>query len=188
MKSFFKSTLALIIALLICLFPVGCEQDTGGTDTPDSVTTEAQTDAPKTFLPEYNYYVIRNESMTQDTKTIEAMSYIRKAFEDIFGKVPKMSDDWYRESDGLVPKEYEILIGYTNRPQSMELYATLGVNDYAYYVESENVIAICGGNPDATLEAVKKFCKDAFNYEKNSGGEKKELTVGMYSSYNLCYK
>lgn len=188
MKSIFKSTLALIMAILICAFSSGCNQNPNNADIPGSSAAESQPEVPKTFLPKYSYYIVRNEAMVSDSTTIEAMSYVRKAFDDSFDMLHKLADDWYRESDGLVPREYEILIGYTNRPQSMELYASLGVNDYAYIVESENVIVICGGCPAATLEAAKKFCADAFGYDGTSGsGQEKELTVGMSYIYRAEY-
>lgn len=187
MNKILKSLLALTLAALMCLLPVSCDRSGLPAESSDSVT-EALTEAPKTFSPTFDYYIIRNESMVSSSTTIDAMAYIRNAFDDAFGKLNKMADDWYRESDGLKPREYEILIGYTNRPQSIELYATLGVNDYAYYVESENVIVICGGCPDATLKAVKKFCLDAFKYDgKEKSAEPNDLTVGMSYVYRDEY-
>ena len=187
MRNFFKKLLSITLVVLLCFAAVACNSSDLPSDGSTAVTEE-QTEAPRTFLPTFDYYIIRSEALASDKNTISAMSYIRGAINNVYDKVNKLADDWYRESDGLVPREYEILVGYTNRPQSIKMYASLGVNDYAYHVESENVIVICGGSPEATLKAVKKFCEDAFNYNGSAEtGEKKELTVGMSYTYRAEY-
>ena len=183
-----KFSKLLSILLLITIILSSTAACNSNKQVQETTSPTNETEAPITFLPTFDYYIIRNEALASDKSIIDAVSYIRNAISNIYDKINKLADDWYRESDVLVPREYEILIGYTNRPQSQKIYASLGVNDYAYHVESENVIIICGGSPEATLKAVKKFCEDAFNYtEDTKTGEKKELTVGMSYTYRAEY-
>ena len=59
MNKILKSLLALTLAALMCLLPVSCDRSGLPAESSDSVT-EALTEAPKTFSPTFDYYIIRN--------------------------------------------------------------------------------------------------------------------------------
>ena len=61
-----------------------------------------------------------------------------------------------------MPGEFEILVGDTNRSRSREAADTLPCLDWMYSIDSPNVITICGGSPEATLEAARAFLSDMF--------------------------
>jgi len=169
--------------LLAC---ISCQ----GKDTPETTTpseTVVTTESAKPFVINASFKIIRSEFITDQT-IVEAMQYIRKAIEEAYGHRLSLTDDWYRESAGLVPNDYEILIGRTNRPQSKAAYDSLKNDDYMYSVDSENVITICGGNNEATLEAVKKFCLDVLGYDgKSVKKENPELTAGVSYKFEAKY-
>ena len=182
-----KRILSLILLILILVPFVSCAKDTEDTVITTTVGDTTTASVEKEFLLNAKFKIIRSEFIT-DSTIVEAMNYLRDAVDDSCGFKLFLSDDWYRESAGLVPNEYEILIGRTNRPQSDEAYDSLKENDYVYTVNSENVISICGGNSDSTLEAVKKFCLDVFGYDgKKASVKNPTLKVGTNYRYNAEY-
>ena len=170
MKKFLS--LLLILSTLFCGF--GCEKA--------EVTEE-----PVTFSLNGDYYVVRAEKMAEDENIVSAMNYLSEAIEFSCGTAPYFSDDWHKKNSPIVPNEYEILIGETNRPESIELKSKLKYEDYGYSVISENVIAICGGSPAATELAVKKFCADMLGYDGGDAKENAVLTVGDSFIYRAKY-
>jgi len=181
-----KRFLSLILVSVMLLACISCQ----GKDTPETTTpseTVVTTESAKPFVINASFKIIRSEFITDQT-IVEAMQYIRKAIEEAYGHRLSLTDDWYRESAGLVPNDYEILIGRTNRPQSKAAYDSLKNDDYMYSVDSENVITICGGNNEATLEAVKKFCLDVLGYDgKSVKKENPELTAGVSYKFEAKY-
>jgi len=187
-----KKFLSLLTAILLVLACFSCENQK--TPEPEETTTtltsqtQETSGSAKDFEINASFKIIRSELIT-DANIVEAMQYIRKAVETAYGHSLSLSDDWYRESNGLVPNDYEILIGRTNRPQSQAAYDSLKNNDYVYSVESENVITICGGSNEATLEGVKKFCLDVLGYDGSGVKEKNPtLTSGTYYKHEGEYK
>lgn len=184
MKSRLKRSLALMLLfamLFACISCAGTSNDQ--TTTPESTTIQE----PVTFLLNENVKIIRSVYYT-DIDIVEAAQYIKSAIRATYGHIVKLSDDWYKESEGLIPNEYEILIGRTNRPQSQEAYDDLKSNDYMYSVESENVITICGGSSESTLEAAKKFCLDVLGYDGNEAKESNPtISAPMSYKYSATY-
>ena len=138
-----KRILSLILLILILVPFVSCAKDAEDTVITTTVGDTTAATAEKEFLLNAKFKIIRSEFIT-DSTIVEAMNYLRDAVDASCGFKLFLSDDWYRESAGLIPNEYEILIGRTNRPQSGEVYDSLKENDYVYTVNSENVISICG--------------------------------------------
>lgn len=91
----------------------------------------------------------------------------------------------------MIPGEYEILVGATNRAESAELAASLRSRDWAYRIEREGQILVCGGDGASTLEAAKAFCADVLGYTGEAGASTTsaavEVTVGMQASYTHTY-
>lgn len=110
------------------------------------------------------YIVIRGENYEKNEQTVEAMQVIQQAIMAVYGEMTNLGNDYRRSEDEPV-NEFEILVGSTNREASQNALKDLGINDYTYSIESENVIVVCGGTPEATLEAAKKFCFDVLGYD-----------------------
>lgn len=180
-----KNRLFQIISLLLCfslVFPLSsCNKESKPGD---------GTDAPK-FKLNSSYTLVRGQAYENSDEIIDAMTIIWEAIGAVYGEFPVLSNDFRRPGDTTSVNEYEILLGDTNREQSQKVLASLGVNDYTYKVESENVIVICGGSPSSTLEAAKEFCRDVLGYDTDThkaGTENVSVSVGTECKYSHDYK
>lgn len=175
--------LSLLLALVMLFSMAACKGEPA--DTTQSITTDTTgtTDVPpaedKTFVPTGEYTVVYSEVEGSSTALSQAMSYLSSAMTTVYGICPDRDDDYYRPSQGLIPNEYEILVGATNRPQSQAAFADLGVNDYTYFAESENVIVICGGSVSATVEAIEEFCREVLGYVDDVSSENKKTPIAI---------
>ena len=173
MKRQLISMIAAVMAALMLLCAVSCETDGGDADTTpadvaaDVTPAETTTAAPqiKEFTFSSNYVVVRPED--GDDLEIEALTLFMRGVRSAYGVNLKAGDDFVRKGAEVVPGEYEILIGATNRTQSVELSESLSYYDWDYKVVSENVIVICGGSPAATLEATRAFLRDVIGYTED---------------------
>lgn len=149
---------------------------------------EKPRESAKEFSLGGNYYIIRSEDAVDDKSVVAAMNYISDAIESAYGVQPPLSDDWHKKNSPIVPYEYEILVGSTNREDSIEFEKALKINDYGYYIKNENVIVVCGGSPEATLEAAKKFCLDMLAYDGKASGSAPVLSEGASYIHQAKYK
>lgn len=145
-------------------------------------------DSSNSFMPSQEYNIVSHANYKRTSEITEAVGLVQKAVE-CYGVKTNLVSDRYSKGDTVKPGEYEILIGYTGRESSQRIISTLGVNDYTYIVESENTIVICGGSPEATLEAAKKFCKVVLDYnEATKKAFPKTINVGASYIYRDNYK
>ena len=177
-----------IIALLLA---AGVMVSCGG-DKPTESTTEVSTSAaasetepPQEFFKlTGEVYVIRPEGdLSEDLLT--AVKMMTSAGKSLVDGGITVTEDWYRGE--LVPNEFEILLGATNRPESSQRIETLTFYDYMYEVVSPNVVVISGGSDSATLKAVQKFLADCYSYRAGQKGENKDIPVGTSYIYRHDY-
>lgn len=181
---------SLLLLALMLLGGVACGigdpvDATGGESTPEA--TEA---ASPSFNLTSDYVIVRPTEENQLEK--DAMTLLNRGLSSALGITLKLKDDWVRQDSELIPNEYEILIGTTNRPESQEAYKSLSRLDYTYEVFGRNVIVICGGCPEATMLAARAFLKDIFGYEEEAGqpeapGQSASLTTGLKFTFEYDY-
>lgn len=193
MKDNFKRLLSLFLLACILLGAVSC---TGGVaEETTSPITDAITETPETealgFKLTAEYKLVRpDESAAEEVKALQLLS---RGIESACGIRLPMATDFTRKGAEVVPEKYEILIGATNRSDSVSARETLTYYDWTYKIVSENVIVICGGSPESTVTAVKSFLKDIFGYEEDedgnviSKGSATELKCGVEFLYNNGY-
>ena len=199
MNKYFVRVFLVLLVLCMLLGTAACG---GNTDVPsettpadipagaDANTTPAETTtaAPVSFTLNKNYVIVRPEELNGQEE-IDAVQLIARGIKSAYGASCSIKTDFTRPGTQFVPGEFEILIGPTNRPESQALDATLKYYDWAYSIVSPNVIAICGGSPEATYEGVKAFLKDVIGYEENedekvtSAGSAVELTTDTIDNY-----
>ena len=171
-----KRLASFILAVLILLPASSCG------NVADPVTEK------KEFDIHSGYYIVRSESMSEDGDIVAAMNLISDAIEGVCGEMPTLSDDWHKKNTEVVPNEYEILVGPTNREASMEYQSALKIDDYGYYIESENVIVVCGATSEGTLAAAKEFCEKALGYADRAWSGDTSLFAGDESTHRAEYK
>ena len=161
-----KHILSWILLSLLLLGLVACG------DTPDitsATTTEAQTTTPVQTEPIVPDLIVIDESGKSeftvvradeaDGITVNVAIALHTALQDTYQSKIGLSSDISirREPDGTVINDkYEILIGDTNRPESIAARTELGENDYIICVKGKKLI-ILGVNGAATKYAVNLF-------------------------------
>ena len=106
----------------------------------------------------FTYTVMRSEYSSDAERT--ALIAIRTALENVYGKAPKPETEYSTEhlSAQEITELHEILIGQTGRPESDQVYAELGENDYTVRVVGHKLV-ILGKSDSLTTFAVNAFKK-----------------------------
>ena len=160
--------LSLLLALLMllstaCLF--SCGSDTPPADAPntpdETPPAEEPQDPPAPSLPlikedgSFAFQIIRPDNCTQATQNAAVM--ISGAFKSVFGKTPKLGND-YVDRNGVADypeMEMEILIGSTNRPESAQVAAELGEEQFIIRVVNKKVVIV--GQNDFCLDVAADY-------------------------------
>lgn len=199
MKKTFLRILLVLLALCMLLGTAACGANTDGpsettpADIPagaDVRTTPAETTtaAPVSFTLSADYVLVRPDELNGQEE-IDAIQLLSRGIQSAYGVKCSLKTDFTRPGTQFMPAEFEIVVGPTNRPESQALDATLKYYDWAYSIVSPNVIAICGGSPEATYEGVKAFLKDVIGYEETedekvtSAGSAVTLQAGVVKNY-----
>lgn len=146
-----------ILSTLVCLLLAGCNTtvpDVPETDPPaPEITAPPEVPALHFADGENPYTVICDDEMGKNASS--ACAKLRAA---ISPALP-LADDWVERDETPVFSTYEILLGNTNRPESVQLAEGLGASDYRIAVVGEKV-AVVGGSDTALIHAVKRLMKD----------------------------
>ncbi len=107
---------------------------------------------------EFIYTVMRRE----DSSTTErsALISIRSELEKIYGQSPIPETEYATEdmSEEEITARFELLVGRTDRPESDEVYAALGENEYTVRVVG-NKLVVLGKTDSLTAFAADAFAK-----------------------------
>ena len=170
MKNNFKRLLSLFLLACTLLGSVSCAGGAGEETT--LPTTDAITEAPETealgFTLHADFKLCRPDDAANDE--IAAVQLLSRGLQSALGFRMSMSTDFTRKGAEVKPEEFEILVGQTNRTDSVNALKELTYYDWTYKIVSENVIVIGGGSPESTITAVKSFLKDIFGYEEDADG------------------
>ncbi len=160
-----------ILLLVLCMILPSFAACTGGSgdetteaEVPAETTLEETTaPAPSGLLLASNGasdYVIVRPTECQSF-ILDAMSDLRKAVTDKYGVTLKPQDDWVKglaKGEAYTSEAPEILIGETNRPESIEALASLQPGEYKVCVSGNKLILI-GTTDYLTSLAVQEFVK-----------------------------
>ncbi|MBQ3125520.1 MAG: hypothetical protein IJC15_00500, partial [Clostridia bacterium] len=192
--------LSFALAALLVLAPLsGCGKDTpvgtdpvGGTpaDTNTAETTvPVETEPP---IPQYaiiengtsNFKIVRSD-LAKET-VVQAAIALRKAFEAKYNYAIPLETDWVKKDDPIPTDTFEILVGTTNRAESIAAAEKLNDGEFIIEVASPNRIVILGYSEEATAAAVNAF---AAQYIDSADGASFTLsadthyTGAVYNSY-----
>lgn len=158
--------LTIVASALCCCAkteaPSGPETDPIG-DVDQTTVGDIDTTAPDDIQPVLcanlsQYYVIRKDECSSEISSVTAS--LCNAIKNKFGDGISITTDFYLENnDKYSIKEYEILVGETNREESISFIKGLKANDYGYTVIGRKIV-IAGGTDEATIKAVEKFTSD----------------------------
>lgn len=98
---------------------------------------------------------------------LERTQEVREVIEAVTGVAPPLGTDWIKKNTTPDSSTYEILVGETNRPETAEVKASLGVNEYTVRAVGNKIVLI-GSSATGTGKAVAAFT----TLIKESVGEK----------------
>lgn len=160
--------------------------NTGDSENTSDAPTEEITEKPEYFSLTGDAIVVASAN-NESAVMMQALNAMCDAGERLVGSSLLLSNDWYRGE--LVRNDVEILIGYTNRPESIRAVESLAYYDYLYEVVSPGCVVICGGGDESTQWAVEKFLLDCYGYEADvSDGALREIPVGTSYVYRHTYE
>lgn len=165
------------------LLPTLAACTTGNTDETTAAEIPAETTIEETTAPvptgiilasngASDYVIVRPTEC--QSFILDAMSDLRKTVADKYGVTLKPQDDWVKglaKGETYTSEAPEILIGETNRPESIEVLASLQPGEYKVCV-SGNKLVLIGTTDYLTGLAVQEFVKYV-----NESTEASELTV-----------
>lgn len=102
------------------------------------------------------FTVVRAEECNQFM--LEQAQAVREAIETTTGVAPALGTDWVKKGAEPSRETYEILIGETNRFETAEVKASLGINQYTVRAVG-NKIVLLGSSATGTGKAVAEFTK-----------------------------
>ena len=182
MKNKLYRLLAALLLACMLLSSVSCAVNTPEETTTPVTEIPAETTAPEiTFSITEDYYLVRPDET--DQTEVQAIQLLSRGITSAYGFRCLMTTDFKKPSEEVKPNEFEILIGKTNRAESIEVSADLAYYEWVYKVYSENVIVICGGSPEATLAAAHAFLKDVIGYEEDA--EQNILSAGSAAEIKI---
>lgn len=116
--------------------------------------TENQADTEADVLPVCGYIVIRSDMSAQNVT--DASVKLRRTIADATGEDIKIATDYVKDPSGIPVSAKEILVGSTNRTESMTAAEGLGEYDFKIVRDGERIV-IAGGSDKAVTGAVEYF-------------------------------
>lgn len=107
-----------------------------------------------------NYVIVRPKDSGIRLK--DQSHQLKKAFADSMGLALESKDDALKSDGSETSGEFEILVGETNRPESVQFLQTLRYRDYGYAVINGKIV-IAGHSEASTMSAVQKFLDEVVN-------------------------
>ena len=169
--------------LLSALMVLGCLTSCGGTAVETTVadttiateqtTTTAETTKPIEMLDliadgATSYSLVRSEDAS--TEMIQRITELRNQIKEITGASLTYGTDWIKRGTEVPAQAKEIVIGTTNRPQTIAAQESIREKDFIITYDGERLI-ITGGNDESTMRAIDYFIENYFDKEG------KKLTV-----------
>lgn len=166
-RNYFKAS-CLLLAFMLTFLLFACGKDepsasqTEQTTTDVQITTEQTTAEPEeiSLLDEGGkavYCIVRPENGSDNE--IQAGIDLNKLLKELTGTTFTLKSDFLmpnKETIEDVAEEYEILIGMTNRPESLQAKEGLGANEYVIRAVGTKIV-ILGGTDAMTYRAMKAF-------------------------------
>lgn len=174
----------LLTLFLSMLMILGCLTACGGagdpittTDSAAATTTEQTTTAETTKPIEMldlisdgktEYSLVRSEEAS--TAIIQRVTEMRNQIKEMTGASLTYGTDWIKRGTEVPAEAKEIVVGTTNRPQTIAAQESIREKDFIIAYEGGRLV-ITGGNEEATMRAIDYFVENYFDKDA------KKLTV-----------
>ena len=175
-RSFLRALLCLLLSALLLFSGVACKPQI-----PDEPDPEPQPEEELIELIQdgkMTYTVVRPDGASTEIRTT-AVRLCAAIKEKTGLKEVPISDDYVNRNDPVPTDTLEILVGRTNRAESVDAHAQLGENQYIISFTNTRGVII-GYDDAATAEAVTYFINNILE----KGGKEGSLTI----SANLSLK
>ena len=168
-----KKILTLFLVCLLLAMPlftfIGCdntpddpkEPSTDNPSTDDPITPSSMINLVENGATEYRIIISDYNAATAQTQAV----HLRNAIEAVTGVKLAIKTDWENKDNNADIKE--ILIGKTNRAESISIINDLLANEYTI-VHSNNKIVIAGGMDEMLIAAVSRFISEYVGYNSEN--------------------
>lgn len=166
MKNLKKTVLLLLVLCQLVFCFTACDR----TNEAEETTSDAPFELTAEKLPSYTIIL-----PSQASKPLESVaSFLKSIISQKYGVNLEIKNDSEAET------EYEILIGLTNRAESIEFCAGISESDYGYALVGKKIL-IAGNTDKATKEALLMFQADLIDKSATEGVimtlEDKRITI-----------
>ena len=176
MKTRILTLLLSALMVLGCLTACGTtpvESTTDVTTSATEQTTTVETTKPVEMLDliadgNTAYSLIRSEDAS--TAMIQRITELRNQIKEITGASLTYGTDWIKRGTEVPAQAKEIVVGTTNRPQTIAAQESIREKDFIITYDGERLI-ITGGNEESTMRAIDYFIENYFDKDA------KKLTV-----------
>lgn len=177
MKAFWKIPTLLLAILMLALPLASCR----GPDLRDEAKTTEGGNSPQTLdepivlcnAKESFYRVVRPKTTLAPINDSASLVLSYPADHGASKLILRWSTD-----EGA-PTDAEILIGFTNRPESLEVLNDLGPDDYGI-VHKNGKIVVIAHTPERLIEATNYLCENLLTIRTNESGQKEMVYLGDY--------
>ena len=134
MKDNFRRLLALLLLACTLLGAVACTGESIDETTQPIVTEAPETEAPA-FSLHTEFKLCRPDEAADDE--VAAMQLLSRGLESALGYRLSMATDFTKKGAEVKPEKYEILVGQTNRADSVSALENLTYYDWTYKIVSD---------------------------------------------------
>ncbi|MBQ8441348.1 MAG: endonuclease/exonuclease/phosphatase family protein [Clostridia bacterium] len=180
MKLLKRLLIALLILSMLCVPFAACKKQGEPSGTEASTEASAGDDNPlaEPILlcdTKQSYYrVVRPASSPEPVS--DAVTAIMGYPAENGAKTMKLS--W--GSDKSAATDAEILVGLTNRPESLAVLQTLDHDDFAIRLQNGKIV-IAAHTPERITQAAEYFCKNLLQIRTGKSGQKELVYLGDYT-------
>ena len=167
MKIYMRLSLLLLTLCMLCASAVACGT---GTEAPiettvvETTTAESTTAATEPVVEKLDlvvdgkaqYTIIRDEDLSSSAFEIDQCRTVVSRIKNLTGATINLGTDWVKKGAELNSESREILIGFTDYPETAQVLATLNYGDYAVRAVG-NKIVIFGYDTASLGKAVSLF-------------------------------
>lgn len=161
MKKHLRLIFLISVILIIALLLASCKDRQSDSHEEVSSEVPSQEVSESIILDISKYTLVRPERTTN--ALITSCTRLFNEIESRSGKkVKEFKDDWLNSRIDEKPQEFEILVGYTNRPESKQVFESLEDTTFALKFIN-NKLVIIGTSDNITVKAIDYFLSECLS-------------------------